>query len=98
LEHAFIVNDVQRSQIESSAPLSKEEIEANKDLLISLAPEFQLSNLRVDYDGTLVVHAYRPGYFSVMDYAEIIGARLGRRLLIATDDAPRQRNSATELQ
>jgi hypothetical protein len=97
LADARPITDEQRSQVESAMELSREEVLDHRDLLLELAPDFQLSRLKVDYDGTLIVHAVRPGYFSVIEYAETVGSRLGRRLLIITDDGSNPRQSTTDL-
>lgn len=82
---------------QSSESASTELIRANRDWLRRAAGAVGLTNLRVDTDGTIVVHSDRPGYGEVIDFAADATDELGYTVFVVTDDSPTRRPGAMDL-
>jgi hypothetical protein len=76
---------------------SAELLRANRQMLLHTASDADLTNLKIDSDGTLIVHSTRPGYVQVFDFAARIEKELGAYVRVITDDAPVRRPGAMPL-
>lgn len=78
------------------AVATRDDLLNSRALILELSHNYQMTKLRVDVDGTLVVTAVRPGYTSIIEFAEVVSSALGLSVRVVSSDAPRPRPTALD--